>query len=100
MKPIDFFRQSICAFSVEAIGDQEYNSALTEYPAGPIPIKFVKALSDPCSAGPINDRFGNFIQGYIYIPISQVSCDICKPCSEQKRMHAIAIIGDCMQEMK
>src|SRR6185312_9369851 len=97
-QPFHFLRQTVPDVAVQAVTDKQNDGALSEEPARPAPIEFAEARPDARAAGPVGDRAADARNRDIDVALLQMARNVGQARSEQKRVHAIPVIGDRVQE--
>src|SRR6266851_683120 len=91
---LHFERQAIADIAVESVGDQQHDRTLPEQAARPAAVELCQTGADAGAAGPIRHGGADAGNRDVDVALPQVPGDIGEPRAEQKRVHAVAIVGD------
>src|SRR5260370_12015368 len=100
LQTIHLYFQHTWIATIPAIANNQYYSATSQYPLGPLLIKKVQSITYTSSARPILHRFGNITHCIIYITPFELACNTCQPGSKDKRLDVHQAIRYCMNKMQ
>src|ERR1700682_713748 len=95
---LHFARKTIADIAVQTIGDQQHDRTLPEQAARPAAVELGETSADAGPAGPVRHGGAHAGDRDVYIALPQVPGDIGESRAKQKRVHAIAIVGDGMEK--
>ena len=90
----------LARIAIESVADQHDHGVLSENAARPALVEFLQRRSDARAAGPVGGGLRYRAQRNIDIAMPQMPGHVGKPGTEDKAVHAVAVVGDGMQEVQ
>src|SRR5215470_16687400 len=95
-----FLRQAVAHVAVESIADEQHHCALREEPTRPAVVELGETRANARAARPVGDRCTHPCHGDVDVAALEMPGDIGHSGAEEQRMHAVAIVGNRVQNEK
>ncbi len=100
MQPCHVVGEADGTLAVQPVGDEKDDRALRQHAAGPEPVELAERLADAGAARPVRHRAGDLLERLFRVAPGELAGDVGQPCAEEEGGHAVALVGDGMEEVQ